>query len=218
MADDDKNVSKKRPVTKKTTPSQASAKKAVASRAVAEEPVAKKTLVSERPAAARSRTALASPVEGVPKKTPVATKSPGLKKAATARKPSLRKDAVADRDPKPAMPAPVAAPPMEEVPTSIPEIPPVVMPEPPLATVVMPEVSNEERTLAPEPLPTPPLADKPVALPAMSEVTPQERLDMIQEAAYFRAERHNFDPAFDAQNWEEATREIDEMLSRRREG
>lgn len=43
-------------------------------------------------------------------------------------------------------------------------------------------------------------------------VTPEERLILIQEAAYFRAERRNFDPTFDLENWVEAEGEIDDML------
>jgi hypothetical protein len=38
---------------------------------------------------------------------------------------------------------------------------------------------------------------------------------MIREAAYFKAEKRNFDPSFDAENWADAVREVDEMLSRR---
>jgi len=38
---------------------------------------------------------------------------------------------------------------------------------------------------------------------------------MIQEAAYYKAENHNFDPAFDAQNWAEAEAEVEAMLAKR---
>jgi hypothetical protein len=46
-------------------------------------------------------------------------------------------------------------------------------------------------------------------------VTPEERYFMIEQAAYFKAEQRNFDPAFDAENWAEAEREVDERLSKR---
>jgi hypothetical protein len=46
-------------------------------------------------------------------------------------------------------------------------------------------------------------------------VTAEERDAMIREAAYYKAEKRNFDPAFDAANWEEAVREVDELLAKR---
>jgi hypothetical protein len=36
---------------------------------------------------------------------------------------------------------------------------------------------------------------------------------MIEEAAYYRAEKRGFDPSFNQQNWDEATREIDAILA-----
>jgi hypothetical protein len=38
---------------------------------------------------------------------------------------------------------------------------------------------------------------------------------MIREIAYYKAEKRNFDPAYDAENWAEAEREVDELLSGR---
>ncbi|NCA90137.1 MAG: DUF2934 domain-containing protein [Gammaproteobacteria bacterium] len=46
-------------------------------------------------------------------------------------------------------------------------------------------------------------------------VNPAEREAMIREAAYYLAEKHNFDPRFDQENWLEATREIDALLAER---
>jgi hypothetical protein len=46
-------------------------------------------------------------------------------------------------------------------------------------------------------------------------VTGEERDAMIRERAYYKAEKRNFDPAFDAENWAQAEREVDELLSRR---
>lgn len=38
---------------------------------------------------------------------------------------------------------------------------------------------------------------------------------MIREAAYYLAEKRDFDPRFDQENWLEATREIDALLAER---
>jgi hypothetical protein len=38
---------------------------------------------------------------------------------------------------------------------------------------------------------------------------------MIREAAYFKSEKRGFDPRYDRQNWEEASREVDDVLARR---
>jgi hypothetical protein len=44
-------------------------------------------------------------------------------------------------------------------------------------------------------------------------LSPQQRIDMIAEAAYFIAERHGFDPTRTTQDWQEAERQIDDMLN-----
>jgi hypothetical protein len=36
---------------------------------------------------------------------------------------------------------------------------------------------------------------------------------MIEEAAYYRAEKRNFAPGFEAEDWAEAEREIDEKIA-----
>ena len=41
---------------------------------------------------------------------------------------------------------------------------------------------------------------------------PQQRIDMIAEAAYFIAEKHGFDPRRTTQDWQQAERQVDEML------
>jgi hypothetical protein len=46
-------------------------------------------------------------------------------------------------------------------------------------------------------------------------VSPEERDAMIREAAYYKAEKRGFDPHYDAQNWEEAAREVDAKLAKR---
>lgn len=44
-------------------------------------------------------------------------------------------------------------------------------------------------------------------------VSPQQRIDMIAEAAYFIAEKNGFDPSRSGQDWQEAVRQIDDMLN-----
>ena len=46
-------------------------------------------------------------------------------------------------------------------------------------------------------------------------VSAAERYAMIQEAAYYRAEKRNFAPGFDAEDWADAEREINEKLGKR---
>jgi hypothetical protein len=46
-----------------------------------------------------------------------------------------------------------------------------------------------------------------------SPVDPQQRNEMIAEAAYFIAEKHGFDPTRAAQDWQEAVGQIDDMLN-----
>jgi len=45
-------------------------------------------------------------------------------------------------------------------------------------------------------------------------VTPEEREDMIAEAAYYRAEQHGFDPGNIDDDWYEAEKVVDEVLFR----
>ena len=44
-------------------------------------------------------------------------------------------------------------------------------------------------------------------------VTPEQRLNMISEAAYYRAERQGFEGVDANRNWLEAEQEINEMLN-----
>ena len=64
----------------------------------------------------------------------------------------------------------------------------------------------------------------PVAKPASSgslhklaNVSPEKRLDMIKEAAYYRAEKRSFAPGHDAEDWAMAEREIDDLIARARQ-
>ena len=60
-----------------------------------------------------------------------------------------------------------------------------------------------------------PLKQRPPAKKASGPITTEERDALIREAAYFRAEKRNFAPGFDAEDWAAAEREVDERLSRR---
>jgi len=60
-----------------------------------------------------------------------------------------------------------------------------------------------------------PLPERPVTLKSAAEVTPEERYRMVQEAAYYRAERRNFTPGHAAEDWAAAEAEVDEMLRKR---
>lgn len=45
-------------------------------------------------------------------------------------------------------------------------------------------------------------------------INARERYEMIAKMAYFRAEKRNFEPGWEQQDWFESERIIDEMLSR----
>lgn len=52
------------------------------------------------------------------------------------------------------------------------------------------------------------------AKPAIARVSPEERIKMIEEAAYYRAEKRGFAPGYEAQDWDDSEKEIDAMLKR----
>ncbi|MDH5300985.1 MAG: DUF2934 domain-containing protein [Gammaproteobacteria bacterium] len=47
----------------------------------------------------------------------------------------------------------------------------------------------------------------------INTLTQEERQQMIAETAYYIAEQHGFEPGRDQQNWLEAERQVDQMLS-----
>ena len=61
-----------------------------------------------------------------------------------------------------------------------------------------------------------PLEEKPVTFAGLVDVTPEQRLAMIREAAYFKAEKRSFSGGNDADDWADAEREIDELLAKAR--
>jgi hypothetical protein len=62
--------------------------------------------------------------------------------------------------------------------------------------------------------PQPRLQEKPVNVQHLAKVTPEERLAMVRDAAYYKAEKRNFAPGHEAQDWADAEQEIDELLAK----
>jgi hypothetical protein len=156
--------------------------------------VTKKT--AAKPAAATTKTGAAPAVQKTPEKKAVA-KAPA---------------------------APVAPrPPLTKAPaTAAKSAPPVAAPAPeapaPKAAKKAPVKRGEAVKPGSEgPNPMAPLEDKPVSLQQLAQVTPEQRQDMIREAAYFRAEKRSFAQGFEAQDWADAEREIDELIARAKE-
>ncbi|MBK1693534.1 hypothetical protein CKO09_02105 [Chromatium weissei] len=51
-------------------------------------------------------------------------------------------------------------------------------------------------------------------LQQLATVSPEVRQKMIEDAAYFKAEKRNFAPGHEVQDWADAEREIDELINR----
>jgi len=49
----------------------------------------------------------------------------------------------------------------------------------------------------------------------LKRVSEEERRNMIERAAYFRAERRNFEPGHEQEDWVAAEAEVDRELARR---
>ncbi|MFN3398556.1 MAG: DUF2934 domain-containing protein [Sulfurimicrobium sp.] len=73
-------------------------------------------------------------------------------------------------------------------------------------------VAKAEKAAAPKAKAAAP-AKKPSAAKAKKNVTPEQRYNMICEAAYFKAERRGFSPDNVIQDWLEAEAEINKMLN-----
>lgn len=56
--------------------------------------------------------------------------------------------------------------------------------------------------------------DNPGGLKRLATVTPEQRQHMIQEAAFYKAEKRQFAPGHEQQDWADAEREIDELIDR----
>jgi len=53
-----------------------------------------------------------------------------------------------------------------------------------------------------------------VSLQQIATVSPEVRQKMIEDAAYFKAEKRNFIPGYEVQDWADAEREIDDLINR----
>ncbi len=60
-----------------------------------------------------------------------------------------------------------------------------------------------------------PLEERPVTLQPVTQVSEHERQKMIADAAYYRAEKRNFAPGHEQEDWDAAVAEVDEMLRKR---
>lgn len=62
----------------------------------------------------------------------------------------------------------------------------------------------------------PKLSDHQGSLRQLALVSEEKRQDMIREAAYYKAEKRQFAPGHEAEDWAAAEREIDELIARAR--
>ncbi len=146
----------------------------------------------------------------VTKKTaakPSVSKKAPVKAAAVTKKAAVKPAAPAKKTPIRA----ATPPPPPRAPAA-----PLATPAPSLAAKKVAVRKTTAKKAAPKPAQQPPLAEKPVSIQHLSQVTPEGRLDMIREAAYFKAEKRNFAPGHDEADWAEAEREIDDLLARAR--
>lgn len=58
--------------------------------------------------------------------------------------------------------------------------------------------------------------ENPGSLKQLATVTPEQRQKMIEEAAFYKAEKRNFAPGHEQEDWTDAEREIDELIARAR--
>lgn len=99
----------------------------------------------------------------------------------------------------------------------------------------VPKKTTARKAPAPEPTPRPAAApdmaakrpaprkapppgsveDRAVTLKPAAEVTPEERWRMVADAAYYRAERRNFAPGYEQEDWLSAEAEVDALLRQR---
>lgn len=81
-----------------------------------------------------------------------------------------------------------------------------------------PAAAPRPATPAPAPksaAPTPRQPDDPHPdVRRLATLSPEERLDMIRETAYYIAERRHFAPGNEAQDWADAETEVDELIGR----
>lgn len=191
--------------------------KKVVTKKTAARPAATAKVTEARATAASPNPAPAKPPLGVKKTatraaTPKPTPMPAAR-AATA-KPTPMPAAPAARampDPKPVSSnraAKASNPDTKSTPT-------------PLKGTAAAKGSTTEASVAPATGPRtsahPPLQEKPLNLQYLAETAVGERLAMIRDAAYYKAEKRGFAPGHETQDWAEAEREIDELLAKARQ-
>ncbi|WP_295456086.1 DUF2934 domain-containing protein [uncultured Thiodictyon sp.] len=88
-------------------------------------------------------------------------------------------------------------------------------PAPPTATKKV--VAKKAAPGAPKANHKRPVEEPSISVQDLATVAPEQRLDMIREAAYFRAEKRGFTGGSDADDWAAAEREIDELLAKARQ-
>jgi hypothetical protein len=54
----------------------------------------------------------------------------------------------------------------------------------------------------------------PGSLKQLATVTPEQKQKMIEEAAFYKAEKRNFAPGHEQEDWTDAEHEIDELIAR----
>lgn len=96
----------------------------------------------------------------------------------------------------------------------------VVSPAPAPATTkpvepATPKAAAPKKAAAKKPAKTATVAqDTQVSLKQLANVSADQRQFMIEEAAYYKAEKRNFAPGHETEDWADAEREIDELLTR----
>lgn len=156
--------------------------------------VTKKTAV--RPAAAtETKGAAAAPDKKVAAKKPApAAATPAPAPSPAPAKPVMSKAAAAAAAAKAAASPPPAAA------------------SPPLAAAKAPAKKAPGRRSG-----APSAEDGGVTLELLANVTAERRLEMIREAAYYKAEKRNFEGGSESDDWAAAEREIDELLEKARQ-
>lgn len=177
----------KKIVTKKTAAKPAATTKTPPARAAAE---SGKAPVTSTPGTKKTATRAATPKPTAVSAAPAAKPAPGPRPAPI---------------PKPAVKAPAA--PGSTMPSATPA-------QKTPARKVAAKKAPAAAASATGPSPQPPVEEKAMSLQHLAKVTAEERLAMISEAAYYKAEKRQFAPGHEAEDWAAAEREIDELLAK----
>jgi hypothetical protein len=110
--------------------------------------------------------------------------------------------------------APAKAAPAKATPTKKPAPAPAKTPAATKGVKKTPAKKTPVKSGAAAPRSTPnALEGKLISLKSLANVSDEERLHMIHEAAYYRAEKRRFAPGHEVEDWAEAEREIDDLLA-----